>query len=52
MARTSRQMAPSTDNWQVNGAGLRVSHDHGFGGIDAQGIFFYRWNKIYNFFFK
>lgn len=35
IAHTSRKINPNSQEWQTNGAGLHVSHDFGFGGIDA-----------------
>lgn len=31
-------MGFNKDDWHVNGAGIYFSHDHGFGGIDAEGL--------------
>ena len=37
IAHSSTKINPSSTEWQTNGAGLHVSHDFGFGGINAGG---------------
>ncbi len=35
LAHSARKNAPLSGDWSVNGAGLNVSHDYGFGVVDA-----------------
>ncbi len=35
LARSARKNDPSDPDWQVNGAGLSVNHNYGFGVVDA-----------------
>ena len=38
LAYTSDSSRLINGDWRVNGAGLRVSHKHGFGAIDAEAM--------------
>ena len=38
LAYTSDSSHLVNGDWRVNGAGLRVSHKHGFGAIDAEAM--------------
>ena len=38
IAYTSNPNDLVNGDWRVNGAGLRVSHKHGFGAIDAEAM--------------
>ena len=38
LAYTSDSSRLVNGDWSVNGAGLRVSHKHGFGAIDAEAM--------------
>jgi kexin len=35
LAKTARKTDPDHEDWQTNGAGLRVNHNYGFGAADA-----------------
>jgi subtilisin-like proprotein convertase family protein/subtilisin family serine protease len=37
LVRSARLCDPSSPTWELNGAGLDVSYDYGFGAVDAQG---------------
>lgn len=50
VVHTSKVVAPTDDDWVVNGAGYRVSHKFGFGLLDAASLVAHAptWRKIPN----